>query len=89
MPGVTSKKGKLILSVNGVFKCDFGSNFLLFNYIMINMELYGLQLKELLMSFGQLRAFNLVMDSTTGLSKGYAFCLFADITITDQVNSLK
>lgn len=47
---------------------------------------FNLQLKELLMSFGQLRAFNLVMDSTTGLSKGYAFCLFADVTITDQVN---
>ena len=38
------------------------------------------------MSFGQLRAFNLVMDSTTGLSKGYAFCLFVDINITDQVS---
>ena len=24
-------------------------------------------------------------DSTTGLSKGYAFCLFVDINITDQV----
>ncbi|TRY72525.1 hypothetical protein TCAL_17382 [Tigriopus californicus] len=32
------------------------------------------QVKELLTSFGQLRAFNLVKDSATGLSKGYAFC---------------
>lgn len=42
------------------------------------------QVKELLMSFGQLRAFNLVKDSATGLSKGYAFCEYVDITITDQ-----
>lgn len=40
------------------------------------------------MSFGQLRAFNLVMDSTTGLSKGYAFCLFVDINVTDQVGEI-
>lgn len=37
------------------------------------------------MSFGQLRAFNLVKDSATGLSKGYAFCEYVDISITDQV----
>jgi splicing factor U2AF subunit len=42
------------------------------------------QVKELLMSFGQLRAFNLVKDSATGLSKGYAFCEYVDISITDQ-----
>jgi splicing factor U2AF subunit len=42
---------------------------------------------ELLMSFGQLRAFNLVKDSATGLSKGYAFCEYADNQITDQVCS--
>ncbi|XP_017484563.1 PREDICTED: splicing factor U2AF 50 kDa subunit-like [Rhagoletis zephyria] len=42
------------------------------------------QVKELLMSFGQLRAFNLVKDSATGLSKGYAFCEYQDSTITDQ-----
>ncbi|KAJ9577635.1 hypothetical protein L9F63_005822 [Diploptera punctata] len=42
------------------------------------------QVKELLMSFGQLRAFNLVKDSATGLSKGYAFCEYADVTMTDQ-----
>jgi len=42
------------------------------------------QVKELLMSFGQLRAFNLVKDSATGLSKGYAFCEYADTQITDQ-----
>lgn len=40
---------------------------------------------ELLMSFGQLKAFNLVKDSATGLSKGYAFCEYADSSITDQV----
>lgn len=43
------------------------------------------QVKELLMSFGQLRAFNLVKDSATGLSKGYAFCEYVDVSLTDQV----
>ncbi|XP_014214655.1 splicing factor U2AF 50 kDa subunit isoform X1 [Copidosoma floridanum] len=42
------------------------------------------QVKELLMSFGQLRAFNLVKDSATGLSKGYAFCEYVDVSMTDQ-----
>lgn len=37
------------------------------------------------MSFGQLRAFNLVKDSSTGLSKGYAFAEYVDIAMTDQV----
>lgn len=37
------------------------------------------------MSFGQLRAFNLVKDSATGLSKGYAFAEYIDISMTDQV----
>lgn len=42
------------------------------------------QVKELLSSFGKLRAFNLVKDSATGLSKGYAFCEYADVSITDH-----
>ena len=42
------------------------------------------QVKALLTSFGQLRAFNLVKDSATGLSKGYAFCEYVDVTITDK-----
>jgi hypothetical protein len=46
------------------------------------------QVKELLTSFGQLRAFNLVKDSATGLSKGYAFCEYGDVSITDQVMTL-
>jgi len=41
------------------------------------------QVKELLSTFGELRAFNLVKDSATGLSKGYAFCEYVDIGITD------
>ncbi|XP_074647734.1 splicing factor U2AF 50 kDa subunit-like [Tubulanus polymorphus] len=41
------------------------------------------QVKELLMSFGPLKAFNLVKDSATGLSKGYAFCEYLDVSITD------
>ncbi|XP_034088711.1 splicing factor U2AF 65 kDa subunit-like, partial [Gymnodraco acuticeps] len=43
-----------------------------------------LQVKELLTSFGPLKAFNLVKDSTTSLSKGYAFCEYVDISATDQ-----
>ncbi|XP_048760751.1 splicing factor U2AF 50 kDa subunit-like isoform X2 [Ostrea edulis] len=42
------------------------------------------QVKELLTSFGPLKAFNLVKDSATGLSKGYAFCEYVDPNVTDQ-----
>ncbi|XP_052396591.1 splicing factor U2AF 65 kDa subunit-like [Carassius gibelio] len=42
------------------------------------------QVKELLTSFGPLKAFNLVKDSATSLSKGYAFCEYVDISVTDQ-----
>lgn len=44
-----------------------------------------LQVKELLTSFGPLKAFNLVKDSATSLSKGYAFCEYVDVSATDQV----
>ncbi|XP_035285157.1 U2 small nuclear RNA auxiliary factor 2a isoform X2 [Anguilla anguilla] len=40
--------------------------------------------KELLTSFGPLKAFNLVKDSATGLSKGYAFCEYVDVNVNDQ-----
>lgn len=43
-----------------------------------------LQVKELLTSFGPLKAFSLVKDSATGLSKGYAFSEYLDPSITDQ-----
>lgn len=43
------------------------------------------QVKELLLSFGQLKAFNLVKDAATGLSKGYAFAEYVEYAITDQV----
>lgn len=46
-----------------------------------------LQVKELLTSFGPLKAFNLVKDSATSLSKGYAFCEYVDISATDQVTA--
>ncbi|GAA6096370.1 splicing factor U2AF 65 kDa subunit-like [Tachysurus ichikawai] len=42
------------------------------------------QVKELLTSFGPLKAFNLVKDSATSLSKGYAFCEYVEIGATDQ-----
>ena len=44
-------------------------------------------MKELLTSFGPLKAFNLVKDSATGLSKGYAFCEYVDPNVTDQVSA--
>ena len=35
------------------------------------------------MSFGSLKAFNLVKDAATGFSKGYAFCEYADSSVTE------
>ena len=35
------------------------------------------------MSFGPLKAFNLVKDAATGLSKGYAFCEYAENSVTE------
>jgi splicing factor U2AF subunit len=40
-------------------------------------------IKKLLSMFGQLKSFNLVRDSITGLSKGFAFSEYADPSITD------
>ena len=48
-----------------------------------------MQVKELLSSFGELMAFNLVKDSGTSFSKGYAFCEFVESTVTDQVTIVK
>ncbi|XP_036211991.1 splicing factor U2AF 65 kDa subunit-like, partial [Myotis myotis] len=42
------------------------------------------QVKELLTWFGPLKAFNLVKDSATWLSKGCTFCEYVDISVTDQ-----
>jgi len=42
------------------------------------------QVKELLISFGPLRAFNLVKDANNGTSKGYAFAEYADYGVTDS-----
>ncbi|KAG8887557.1 hypothetical protein FRB98_009463 [Tulasnella sp. 332] len=41
------------------------------------------QVMELLKSFGELKAFNLVKDSSTGLSKGFAFFEYVDPNVTD------
>lgn len=43
------------------------------------------QVKEMLLPFGHLKAFNLVMDRGTGNSKGYAFAEFMDVHVTDIV----
>nr|XP_016928149.1 splicing factor U2AF 50 kDa subunit [Drosophila suzukii] len=42
------------------------------------------QIKELLLSFGRLKGFNLVKDSQTSLSKGFAFFEYVDPTVTEQ-----
>ncbi|KAK1337910.1 hypothetical protein QTO34_001011 [Cnephaeus nilssonii] len=42
------------------------------------------QVRELLAAFGPLKAFHLVRDGASGLSKGYAFCEFLDPSVTDQ-----
>ena len=39
-------------------------------------------LKDILSSFGKLKAFNLVRDPGSTLSKGYAFCEYADTAVT-------
>ncbi|KAK4793510.1 hypothetical protein SAY86_023945 [Trapa natans] len=41
------------------------------------------QVRELLESFGSLRGFDLVKDRETGNSKGYAFCVYQDLSVTD------
>jgi len=41
------------------------------------------QIRELLESFGPLRGFDLVKDRETGNSKGYAFCVYSDLSVTD------
>ncbi|KAF5362230.1 hypothetical protein D9756_002504 [Leucocoprinus leucothites] len=41
------------------------------------------QVMELLKSFGELRAFNLVRENGTGASKGFAFFEYTDPTVTD------
>lgn len=40
------------------------------------------QVKELLSSFGELRALNCVKDSASGIPKGYAFCQYVDPDMT-------
>ncbi|XWS75183.1 hypothetical protein CRYUN_Cryun01aG0063400 [Craigia yunnanensis] len=41
------------------------------------------QIRALLESFGSLRGFDLVKDRETGNSKGYAFCVYQDLSVTD------
>lgn len=41
------------------------------------------QVQELLQAFGPLKAFNLVRDMTTGVSKGFAFCEYFDPETTN------
>ena len=41
------------------------------------------QIKDLLRTYGELAAFNLVKEATSGQSKGYAFCEFVDNSVID------
>ncbi|KAL5981639.1 hypothetical protein ACLOJK_015702 [Asimina triloba] len=41
------------------------------------------QVRELLESFGPLRGLDLVKDRETGNSRGYAFCVYHDLSVTD------
>ncbi|RLN66262.1 hypothetical protein BBP00_00002334 [Phytophthora kernoviae] len=41
------------------------------------------QVKELLQAFGPLRSFHLVKELSSNLSKGYGFCEYTDINVTD------
>ncbi|KAH7479216.1 hypothetical protein PRIC1_009232 [Phytophthora ramorum] len=41
------------------------------------------QVKELLQAFGPLRSFHLVKEVSSNLSKGYGFCEYMDINVTD------
>lgn len=41
------------------------------------------QVQSMLSQFGELKAFNLVRDTRTGIAKGYAFCEFADPNVTE------
>ncbi|TDH65170.1 uncharacterized protein CCR75_000618 [Bremia lactucae] len=41
------------------------------------------QVKELLQAFGPLRSFHLVKELSSNLSKGYGFCEYLDVSVTD------
>jgi hypothetical protein len=41
------------------------------------------QMRELAASFGEIKAFNLVHDKDTGLSRGYGFFEYADPSVTE------
>lgn len=42
------------------------------------------EVKNILKSFGDLKAFNLIKEPTTGLSKGFAFFEYADSSVVEQ-----
>ncbi|KAA8531844.1 hypothetical protein F0562_006439 [Nyssa sinensis] len=41
------------------------------------------QIRDLLESFGPLRGFDLLKDRETGYLKGYAFCVYEDLSVSD------
>ncbi|KXS18605.1 hypothetical protein M427DRAFT_132561 [Gonapodya prolifera JEL478] len=49
------------------------------------MHLNDEQVMEILKTFGELRAFNLVKEGVSGVSKGFAFCEYVDPSLTDIV----
>uniref|UniRef100_A0A1I7X2P0 RRM domain-containing protein n=1 Tax=Heterorhabditis bacteriophora TaxID=37862 RepID=A0A1I7X2P0_HETBA len=76
---------------NPVLACQINldKNFAFIEFRSIDETTAGMAfdgVKELLCSFGQLKAFNLVTDSSNA-SKGFAFAEYLDPTLTDQVCS--
>ncbi len=75
--------GFLWLSTKSYFSVTISTAVILFKWYCFVQKV-----KELLVSFGALKAFNLVKDAATGLSRGYAFCEYLDPLVTDTVGSL-
>ena len=71
LPGMVS--ANVTDSVNKIFVGD------------IPINLTEDQIMELLKAFGELRAFSLIKDPSTGISKGFAFCEYLDVQLTDIV----
>lgn len=69
---------------SSLLKCDTDQCGLI-SISILEYVMFFLQVKELLSSFGDLRAFNLVKDSGTTFSKGYCFFEYVNHDITDIV----
>ncbi|VVC26080.1 U2 snRNP auxilliary factor, large subunit, splicing factor,RNA recognition motif domain [Cinara cedri] len=89
MLGMSDKNLMINYSSGITDMMKYDSNFVLdspFKIYIGGLPTYfnDVQVIELLTSYGQLKAFNLVKDTISGLNKGYAFCEYADVTLTDR-----